>query len=245
VGRDRRQVLRAAAAALVLPLLGTSTIARAQGSAQGRAFSPPPGSMLYTRRLVRSLPDDARFSVSRSFAIRFVAEAGGYRVEGEQVAVDVDAPESLEFLAAMERDRRERALFPLLLGRDGLIEGTDFASPPRLDQAVQAVLRRVGQLPVPDDDQAEMTRFVRAVHANAAQLLSELPRDLFAPDEERSSESRTLALPGGGEGVVTVAYTADTEPSTGLMRSAQREVVTEFGGSLRRTVESWTLVPQG
>jgi len=250
VGHDRRQVLRGAAAALVLPLLGTSMIAqaqaRAQGIAPGRAFAPPSGSMLYTRRLERSLPGDARFRVSRSFAIRFVEEASGYRVEGEQVAVEVGAPESLAALATMERARRERTLFPLLLTEDGQIEPeADIDHPPRLDQAVQEVLRRIAELPVPAADLADMRRFVRAVHANAAQLLTELPSDLFAPNGARDRETRTLALPGGGDGVVTVAYSAETEPSTGLMRSARREVVTEFGGSLRRTLESWTLVPQG
>jgi hypothetical protein len=238
---DRRQVLHAAMAALVLPLVSAPGLARAQG----RAFAPPPGSMLYTRRLERSLPGNARFTVSRSFAIRFHQEAGGYRVTGEQVAVDVDAPDSLAPFAAMERERMEEGLFPLFLDQDGLIAaGADVAESPRLDQAVQEVLRRINALPVPEADQAEMTSFVRAVHANAAQLLTELPRDLFAPDGERSRHSRTVALPGGGEGVVTVGYTAETEPSTGLMRNAEREVVTEFAGSLRRTLERWTLTLQ-
>jgi hypothetical protein len=241
MAHDRRQLLGAAAAALLLPGLGaTPRMARAQG----KAFMPPAGPMLYTRRLERSLPDNAHFNVSRSFKIRFAQAADGYRVDGEQVAVEVDAPDSLASFAEIERNRRELALFPLLLDRQGVIaERSAAADPPRLDQAVQDVLARIAQLPVPEADQEQMRRFVRAVHANAAQLLTELPRDLFAPDEERSSESRSLPLPGG-HGVVTVGYTKETEPATGLLRSARREVVTEFAGSLRRTLESWTLVPQ-
>lgn len=242
MGHDRRQVLHAAAmAALALPLAGAPQIARAQR----RAFAPPPGFMVYTRRLERSLPGNARFSVSRSFTIRFHHEDGGYRVAGEQLAVEVDAPESLAPFAVLERERREEALFPLYLDQHGLIAAdAEMTQSPRLDQAVREVLRRIGELPVPEADQAEMTAFVRAVHANAAQFLTALPRDLFAPDGESSTQSRTVALPGGGQGVVTVGYAAETEPSTGLMRSAQREVVTDFAGDLRRTLERWTLTPQ-
>ena len=245
MAHDRRQVLRAAATALLLPLLSAPGVLRAQDLAQDKAFAPPRGPMLYTRRIERSLPGGHRFSVSRSFAIRFREEARGYRVEGEQVAVEVDAPESLESFAAMERQRREGSLFPLLLDRQGMIAAeAEAEEAPRLDQAVQEALQRIAQLPVPQADEADLTSFVRAVHANAAQLLTALPRDLFAPADQGSSESRTLALPGGSEGVVTVAFDADAEPITGLMRSARREIVTEFAGSLRRTMESWTLVPQ-
>jgi len=199
--------------------------------------------MLYTRRIEQSLPNDAHFTVSRTFAIRFREEVGGYRVEGEQVAVEVDAPESLAAFAEMERERHEQALFPLLLSHDGLIEGGDPPDGAAPDRAVQEVLHRIAELPLPADDQAELGRFARAVHANAAALLTQLPRDLFAPAEEESRHRQTLALPGGDEGNVTVAFAAETEPATGLMRSARREVVTEFGGNRRRTLESWTLVP--
>ena len=241
MAHDRRRLLFTAATALLLPTLGAwPRTARAHG----KTFTPPHGPMLYTRRLERSLPGDAHFKVSRSFMIRFQEAAGGYRVDGEQVAVEVDAPDSLAPFAEIERQRRELALFPLLLDLHGLIApSTEAADPPRLDQAVQEVLSRIARLPVPGADKEELTRFVRAVHANAADLLTELPRDLFAPDGQHGSQTRTLPLPGG-EGLVTVTYTAETEPATGLLRSARREVVTEFGGSLRRTLESWTLVPQ-
>jgi hypothetical protein len=242
MAHDRRQVLRAAVVAVLLPLAGTPAIARAQD----RAFAPPRGPMLYTRRLERSLPGGAHFTVSRSFAIRFrEEEEGGYRVDGEQVAVEVDAPESLASFAEMERNRREGSLFPLLLDREGLIAADlEAEEPPRLDEAVQEALQRIARLHAPPADEAELTGFLRAVHANAALLLTALPRDLFAPGEDGGSQSRTLALPGGGEGIVTVAFDAETEPLTGLMRSARRQIITEFDGSLRRTMESWTLVPQ-
>jgi hypothetical protein len=38
-----------------------------------------------------------------------------------------------------------------------------------------------------------------------------------------------------------VTFTATRDPVTGLMREAQREVLTEVAGDLRRTIESWTL----
>jgi len=243
MAHDRRNVLRAGVTALLLPLLADHGEVRAQD----RAFTPPAGPMLYTRHLERGLAGGAQFSVTRSFAIRFREEWGGYLVEGEQVAVEVDAPESLASFAAMERERQEGSLFPLLLDRQGLIaaEVDEVAAAPRLDQAVTEAIQRISQLPIPQAEGAELSSFVRAIHANAAQLLTALPRDLFVPADEHSSRTRAVSLPGGGEGLVTVAFNAETEPMTGLMRSARREVITDFAGSLRRTLESWTLVPQG
>jgi hypothetical protein len=242
MARDRRQVLRLAAAALLLPAMATMPLrARAQ-----QPFVPPARPMLYTRRLERELSGGARFAVSRSFAIEFHAHDNGYQVVGEQVDVAVDAPESLAPFAKLERERLERALFPLMLDRTGLIQdGVEPVAPPRLDRAVEEALKQIRAFPISESERADLVRFARAVHDSAATLLTELPRDLFAPAGEATLATRTLPLPGGEEGVVTVAYTAEVEPSTGLMRSATREVVTDISGNTRRTLESWTLVPHG
>jgi hypothetical protein len=85
--------------------------------------------------------------------------------------------------------------------------------------------------------------FVEALHRSAGALVTEPPRDLFAPVDCPREESRTVALPDGDTGQVRVIFTATRDPVTGLMREARREVVTEVSGDLRRTIESWTLMP--
>src|SRR5690606_40612679 len=84
-GFDRRSLLRLTAGGIALAALPASRAAAAAG------FDPPLAPMLYTRQLERELPDGARFAVGRRLAIRFVREAEGFRVEGEQVGVEVDA----------------------------------------------------------------------------------------------------------------------------------------------------------
>lgn len=250
---DRRGFLRGAAFAVLLPMVaGAARPARAQ-AVQGRdqggvqaapAFSPPGEPMIYTRRLERELAPGANYIVSRSFAIRFQPEGSGYLVDGRQVDVEVDAPAQLEVFAEMERQRREQNLFPLTLTPAGMIAGTkEIEEVPQLDAAVDEVLARI-DLEVAVEDRATLTRFASAVHENAALLLSNLPRDLFVPEQRRHMESRSIDLPGGEEGVVTAIYTAEIAPGTGLMCEARREIVSEIGGVRRRTVESWTLQPQ-
>jgi hypothetical protein len=89
---DRRAVLRYAAVALLWPALASAPL---RVAAQGPRFAPPVGPMLYTRRLERGLADGAAFTVSRSFEIRFEPADGGYRVDGAQVDVAVEAPDAL------------------------------------------------------------------------------------------------------------------------------------------------------
>lgn len=238
---DRRAVLRLAAGALLLPL-ASAAAAHPAGSATG--FSPPDGPMLYTRRLERALAGGARLVVSRSFAVRFRHEAEGFRVEGAQVGVEVDAPEQLAAFARLEREREERGLFPLLLDSTGIIaDGTGIPIATRLDAAVRETLATLEARPYDPAERAELVRFVNAFHQSAGKLVTELPRDLFAPAEAPRSESREVTLPGGNSGEVVVTFSAVRDPATGLMRQALREVVTELEGDRRKTRESWRLSP--
>ena len=110
---DRRGLLRLAGAALGASLL-------LPGGARGQAparFAPPAEAMRYTRRLERALADGASLVVSRSFAVRFEREGEGFRVDGEQLAVVVEAPAQIESLARLERERIET----------GVVEETDAA----------------------------------------------------------------------------------------------------------------------
>jgi len=236
----RRSLLRVAAAAIALPL-----VAATPGRPQARQrFAPPSTPMLYTRRLERGLTGGASFTVSRSFAVRFVREADGFRVDGEQVGVAVDAPPQLEALARLERERVEGALFPLQLDPAGAIRGLSRpADSAQLDEAVREVAAQIERWPHAPAEREGLHAFVEAVHRSGGELLTELPRDLFAPDDGPREERREIVLPDGAAGQVRMTFSAERDPETGLMREARREVVTEVAGDLRRTVESWTLGP--
>ena len=236
----RRALLRLAGVAITLPLMPiVSAAARAAGP-----FAPPAGPMLYTRRLERELAGGARFTVSRSFAVRFVPGADGFRVDGEQVSVAVDAPEPLAALARLERERVETALFPLQLDSAGAIRGSSHVThSEQLDEAVREVTARIAQARHSAAERDALRAFVETVHRSAGELVTELPRDLFAPGDVPREESRAIVLPGGELGQVRVTFAAARDPATGLMREARREVVTEVAGDVRHAVESWSLVP--
>jgi hypothetical protein len=236
---DRRTLLRLVAVAVVLPAMSTA----ARAAAGGSRFAPPAGPMLYTRRLERGLADGASLVVSRSFSVRFRPQGAGFVVEGEQVAVEVEAPDKLAEFARIERERREQGLFPIVLEGDGRIAGTLAPMTAQLDEAVREAVAKLDSRPREPGARAELVHFVNAIQQSAGKLVTELPRDLFAPGSAPHTEVREIALPGGGAGEVTVTFSAAADPATGLMKRAVREVVTALDGDRRRTVESWELKP--
>jgi len=235
---DRRSLLQGGAAAMVFAALPARSAVPAAG------FHPPAAPMLYARRLERGLPDGAMLVVDRRFTIRFMPQAEGFRVDGEQVAVEVDAPGALAEFARIERERREAGLFPLVLDPSGAIRGVAPGFDTRgLDEAAREAVARIDSGSHPQAERERLRAFVDAVHRSANAILTELPRDLFAPVDCPRSERRAVALPGGDRGEVRLSFDAVRDPASGLMRSARREVVTEIAGDLRRTLESWTLTP--
>jgi hypothetical protein len=74
-------------------------------------------------------------------------------------------------------------------------------------------------------------------------MTSLLPSDLFAPSGAATREERELALPGGGAGTIELSFSAVTDPVTGVMRSARREIVTAIADDRRLTREDWSLAP--
>jgi hypothetical protein len=237
---DRRQVLRLAAATALLPVLAGAPL-RALAAAR---FAPPAVPMRYTRALRREMADGNAFVVTRSFAVRFLGDARGFRVDGEQVDVTVDAPARLAQFAELERRRSEVGLFPLTLDAHGQIYGARVGiDTDELDAAVREALATLDGRAFSPGERDEIARFVSALHQGAAKIVTELPKDLFAPADPERTTTRDVALPGGQEGEVTVRFTARTDPGTGLMEEARREVVTDLAGDRRRTSENWILSP--
>lgn len=240
---DRRTLLRLAVAVTLAPALATRAAAAPQ--AGGRRFAPAQGTMTFTRLLVRHLSDGNQLAVNRSFAIRFAPRPSGWSVTGEQVAVSVDFPQRLAALASVEQQRRETGLFPLLLDSAGMIvDGPEARPAKRLDEAVAAVMRGLDKTGYAAGDRKQFDAFVRAVHDAGARMTSLLPVHLFAPTAEPMRAERELAVPGGGQGMIEVSFTAVADPATGLMRQARRDIVTSIGADRRLTREDWTLVPQ-
>jgi hypothetical protein len=198
--------------------------------------------MTFSRRLERALPDGKSLVVARSFAVRFVAGAPGWTVTGEQVGVTVDAPAPIAAFAALERQRVETGLFPLALDRAGRILGGPEAHPAKeLDRAVAIARRRIGAARIAGADREALEAFVRAVHEAGTTMSSQLPGDLFAPRDDAVHAEREMALPGGGAGTIEISFSAVTDPATGLMREARREIVTAIADDRRLTREDWTL----
>lgn len=235
---NRRHVLRLAAAAALLPPL----VARSASARSAVTFVPPSGLMRYTRTLRRELAGNDAFVVSRSFSVRFAPAGSGFRLEGEQVAVSVTAPPGLARFAQLERERREMGLFPLSLDAHGLISGAPAAiDTAELDAAVTAATKRFDTVGFALTERSEVDRFVNALHQDASSLVTALPRDLFVPAAPEIATTRGINLADGAQGEVTVRFTARTDPVTGLMTQAMREVVTDLSGDKRRTVEDWSL----
>jgi hypothetical protein len=205
---------------------------------------PPGGPMRYTRRLERTLGDNASFVVSRSYSVVFLPQPRGLRVEGQQIDVAISAPESLAAFVRLEREREELGLFPILLDDHGMIVGSAPDGESRqLDAAVREVSAELERRAFDPVGREELRQFASALQHQAGRMVTVLPPDLFAPAEPARRDSRQVSLPGGATGEVAVTFTAARDPVTKLMREATRVVDTSLSGGLRRTTETWRLEP--
>jgi len=237
---DRREVLKFALGASLLPLLASRGAFAATPGAD--PIRPPSGDMLYRRRLVRGLRGGASFNVTREFRVRFEPVAGGYLLNGAQFSARVEAPQALANFAAIEEQRVETGMFPLVLdGAGQIVEGNADLSANAIEHAMQDVRER---FPVEAGKQPnEAVEFIEALHSTGTRLTAELPKDLFAPVENARSDRREIALPWGDKGEVSTRFEAERDPLTHLMRHAHREVITRMGDDTRRNYESWDLLP--
>lgn len=235
----RLSLLLGAGALLPAPALGHS--AAAQASPDGQ-FDPPAAPMILTRTLRRPLPDGNEVLTRRSYEIRFLRETDGFRVEGELVSAEVEAPADLAALAAIERARPDAGMFPMRLDPAGTLQPMP-ASPasPQVRQASAQGRRLLDAAALAPVERAEAQGFVRQVEEGGAR--SQWPRDLFRPDTGYHRDDRVIALPGGGSGNVAVETEAASY-ATGLLASFSRTVTTDLGGNTRRTYELWTLAPK-
>lgn len=230
----RRDALRLAFGAAILPLIGAKQVLASEVLA--KRIAPPVGEMTYRRIVERELTGGALLRVTRDFAVQFESVGRGFRIRGRQIQAHVEAPDNLAQLAALEEQRVELGIFPLLLdGAGQIVDGNDDLPNAQISAAVAEVQRRLG------DDAAEAGTLVEALHSAGLQLTAELPHDLFSPPEGTREERAQVTLPWGESGEVATRFEATCDPQTMLMRSASRQVITRMGLDERRSGEHWEL----
>lgn len=209
-------------------------------SAKAGAVSFPTDRIRLRRTLERGLGDGKAVIVTREWDCRFVRLSIGARIDGQQVAVSVDTPKALAALADIERKREVSGLFPMELDRSGAIVGWSDQNA-NIAQAVAQAAREIDRKAMEQSAQADVRRYLAELGKTAASLVSQVPRDLFFPAPGKRSESRKLALPGGGTGTYEVTISATARTSDGLLAQSERRIVTRIADSTRVSRETWSV----
>lgn len=210
-------------------------------------LAPPQTPMLFRRSMMRDAGRGITITVTRGFEIRFVPLASGYRLEGSQVYAEVDAPEELAQIAELERNRIETTVFPVLLDARGLVLDSSGPEPrptPELDQAVELALARFREIGADETTIADAQTFFQWLQQAGGTIGAEMPPELFVPPPEPQQVIRTIELPGGLTGTIETRFGGTVTPETGLMRTAERAIVTRVEGTSQQSLESWSLTPR-
>ncbi len=237
---DRRGTLVLGLAAAVAPAVVST---RALALPVERLIHPPEGPMRYSRSVTRDLIDGTPFTVTRDFSIEFRRFSEGFMLRGEQQDVRIDAPEVLAPFAELERVRDESGLFPIALNAFGQILSSQIARQdgPYLREAVDEAVAEIASHPIGEDEREQVVQFLRALQQVGNRVTAHLPPDLFAPASQSRHDERDIALPGGVAGKVETVFEAERDERTGLMRAANRTVLTRVAQTTRGTRERWSL----
>ena len=229
-----------AGAAIVVPGILPGALMPAAGAVESAQFFPPSAPMVLTRTVRRPLPDGAEVLSLRRYEIRIIPDGAGYRVDGVLIATDVQAPPSLQRLAALERARLDDGMFPMrldaagkLLPRETVPAGA--ASRKAVELALQHV-RKAGLAPAEAD---KASAFIRQIGASSGRTA--WPDDLFSPAVGQRRQTQTIPLPNGAQGQVEIDIDASAQGGSGLLASFSRTVTTRLGSDARVTEETWTL----
>jgi hypothetical protein len=242
---NRAANLRAALLALAA-ITGTGISARADqpGPEAGAGmFSPPAGPMILMRELRRSLSDGNEVVTRRRYEIRFVTEAGGFRVDGRLVSAEAEVPPKLQMLAALERARGDEGLFPIHLTARGMIVEQQAEASVGTPQTRKLAESMIARAPLPTGERSGALGFVSALLAHPEVAGGHWPAELFHPMTGTCADTNSYPMPGGGTGTVTVTIDAHGDGPGGLLQSFERTVVTESGGAPQQSRERWTLAP--
>ncbi|MBX7541554.1 hypothetical protein [Qipengyuania sphaerica] len=234
---SRRNAMAAMAASVALAGLG----APVGLAARGGPVRFPKGPVRLRRVLERGLGDGISLTVSRDWECHFLASQNGASIRARQVLVDVDAPQALAALAQLEKAREVAGLFPMQLDDSGLIVGWA-GQAIDLDKAVVAARRAIDGKKLAGSGAQEAKRYVAEMGKTAAELVSQVPRDLFYPHPGQRHEKRALDLPNGAKGTYELTVEARTAAGSGLLDTSERRIVTRIGDSTRISRESWSII---
>jgi hypothetical protein len=205
-----------------------------------------PGTSLRLERLLeREVGGGETIRVRRSWEVFFERQGRGTIVTGRQTGAEVSAPPNLAALARIEQQRDTAAMFPLLLGEDGMILSS--GDRPAEDDAVAAAIRMaeamIAQQPVPPHERDRNRFYLAQVHAAGSNLLNALPHDLLFPIGMPVERSEAVVLPGGLPGRFALTYYARPHGDAPWLAQAERRVISEVGGLVRTAGEVWHLGP--
>jgi hypothetical protein len=233
-----RTVLLASAAA-ILPLAALSLVPAPVAASTLSPFIPSGEPMVLTRELRRPLPGGIVIATKRSYRVRFVREDGGYRVEGELIGVEIEAPKQFEALAALERTRPDNHMFPMRVDSNGRFVAASAEQQPGFAEQAGQVAKSLIPAGLAASEARDATTFIGQATANPVQTA--WPDDLFRPSPGKHSDRHVMSLPGGKTGEVAIEIDAEVDAASGLVRTLQRQVTTRLGESTRVTHETWTL----
>jgi hypothetical protein len=206
-----------------------------------KQFEAPEGPLILTRELRRAIAPGKDIVSRRSYAIRFVRQGTGWRVEGTLAKTEVEAPEELAMFAELEKARKDDGLFPLSLDANGMIVSQQGASDTDAAQnARSAATTSVEKIEMSSSDKVVARHMVQRIVTQGTALGGNWPVDLFRPTASPREQVRDVPLPDGRKGRVTVTMQASPDPR-GVMEQFERRVMTELDGTTRLSQETWKL----
>lgn len=232
----------AGAALLLMPLFGVA-MADSPVPASVETFAPPPGPLVMTRTVWRSLSDGKQIVVRRTYAVHFVRDGSGYRLEGQLVEAQVDAPAAIAPLAELERKRPDTGMFPIRLDSRGTVLQ---AGQPDGDAESRAAGLRAGQALIGAAQRSAARK--RETLKLMGQMMHAAPQtpwptELFRAVLGEQHRHSRMALPTGGEGQVDVTTRISQVLPGGLAGSFERIVTTSLEGHDSTSREVWTFAP--
>jgi hypothetical protein len=205
----------------------------------------PDTSLRLERVLQREVGAGAMIQVRRSWEVFFERLGRSISVTGRQTGAEVSAPPNLTALARIEQQRDTSAMFPLLLGEDGtmLSSGGTLEDDNSVAAAMRMAETMIARQPVPEAERDRNRLYLAQVHAAGSNLLDTFPSDLFFPLGLPVEQSEAVTLPDGLIGRFTLSYYARPQGDAPWLAFAERRVLSEVGGLVRRASEAWTLGP--
>lgn len=200
------------------------------------------GRYRLARTLMRELGDGAAIVVTRAWDIRIEPLREGFAVSGRQVFAEVAAPPLLDQLAAMEQAQDAGGIFPMALDAAGLIRrsGAPMGGAV-LTRGIDTARSLFAALPSPER-RGEVVTFAAKLAGLGASAVGQPPRDLFFPRSGTQLSERTVLLPGGAEGTISVTVSAKVEGKSGLLATSERRIVTMAGPGRRLSSDRWILL---